>query len=66
MLVLESFVNGGAVLRTFEGVRVFRSLDILERDFLALEHTSPNGPDEDQIVFVSRKVFSVSQVRLMA
>ena len=69
MLVLESFVNGGAVLRTLDGgVRVFRTLDVLERDFLACEHTSPEGPDADQIVFVSRTLMASkeSAIQLMA
>ena len=67
MMVLEQFVNGGAMLRTFDGVRVFRTLDVLERDFLTCEHTSPDGPEHDVIVFVNRTVVaSNSPIRLMA
>ena len=60
MLILEQWLNekGGALLRTEEGVRIFRTLNELEDSYVAFAHTSAEGVLSDKHIFIRKERFA--------
>ena len=59
MLILENWINekGGALLRTEDGIRIFRTLTELEEDYFSFSHTSTEGVLSDKHIFVHKQKF---------
>ena len=60
MLILEQWLNekGGALLRTEDGTRIFRTLNELEASYVAFSHTSAEGVKSDKHIFLRKEKFA--------